>query len=152
MSPNPAEIPAEIGSGGGGPVRFPFRRPNWPSELPPFTLAANFQELVSELLSMRDRLHTLETQQLVLRLKPRPGVHEIPRISDFRRINWPNELPEGGEGGGGAEIVGPPHEIAEFPGPDFGRLLQDIQVILQRLGGLEATVQALSERVGALTK
>jgi hypothetical protein len=111
---------------------------------------SRINELVAEILSLRDRVHGLESQFVASRLTfGRPPIHELPRFSAASRIiGGPQELPEGGEGGGGGfGVFHPPHEIAELPVFNSARLLQEITLVNQRLTNLEGLVTQLSKSV-----
>ncbi|HEX8844557.1 MAG TPA: hypothetical protein VF791_07925 [Pyrinomonadaceae bacterium] len=141
--PNPAELPApELGTGGSGGV-VPTRPGGigGPNELPsPVDLRAT--ALINEVLSLRQRLHAMETQFLASAL--RTG-----------RVFHPAELPEGGEGGsgGGGEIFPGefPGEIdpAELPIDFTARATRDIASLSSRVASLEAN---LMKSIDALTK
>jgi hypothetical protein len=155
MSPvgGPNELPApEIGEGGS---RIPSRPGGigGPAELPPATVF-RVNELVAEILSLRDRVHGLESQFVASRLNfGRPPIHELPRFSAASRfVGGPQELPEGGEGGGGFGVFHPPHEIAELPVFNSARLLQEITLTNQRLTSLEGLVTQLSKSLATQAK
>ncbi len=108
-------------------------------------------ELVKELVQTRTRIHELEIANLIARLRPPrgpgPGPQELPQFDTFARF-WPNELPEGGEGGGGG-VIPRPGEINELP-IDFSRFIQDISQIAARLSGLENVIQAQAKEIAEL--
>ncbi len=145
---NPAELPAELEGGGSGVFHFPGRGPN-PAELPIFS-SISVTELANELFRVIDRVHVLETAQLALRLR-RPGVGnpaELPVFSTRARF-LPNELPEGGEGGGGGRVPRPGGEIAELPVFDGTRVLREISVLRGLVEQLAVQVKELTEQVAA---
>lgn len=137
--PKPAELP-EGGEGGGGTRLRP--RPGGiggPHELPPFEFTGSFRNLLQEVFSLRNRVHSIENDMLATRLG-----------GTFSTVGGPNELPaELGDGGGGV-IFRPPKEIAELPA--FDRTLAAIGTLTDRLTTLEKSVQTLSTRVEALKR
>jgi hypothetical protein len=140
---HPAELPEGGEGGGSGHIRF---RPGvgGPNELPPFVTAGlSSRYLIAEILNLRNRVHTLETNAVVMRLSG---------ASSF----LPNELPEGGEGGGGTGIFHPPKEIAELPIDSIVTLVSQVASLSQRLATLETnllqSIQALQVRVDALKR
>lgn len=140
---NPAELPAEFDTGGGSGVFRP--RPN--PELPVFQ--TNFSnDLINELVQSRLRIHELEIAQLIARLRPPrgpgPGPQELPAFSRAARF-LPNELPEGGEGGGGG-VFPRPGEINELP-IDFSRFFREISQLSTRLSSLESIISAQAKEL-----
>jgi hypothetical protein len=153
--PNPSELPAELSEGGGGV----FRPRPWPAELPVFQATRDFlSDLLSELVQTRERVHAMEVAQLVARFRPPrgpgPGPQELPTFSTRMARFWPNELPEGGEGGGGV-FPHPRGEINELP-IDFTRFLQEVSQLSSRLTQLEtrliADIQVLAQRINELKR
>ena len=141
---NIAELPAELGSGGGG-----FHLPHRPiAELPPVTGLFG-REAVDELFRLRDRVHALESQHLASKLKINfpPTKSELPPAPEALFRYAPNELPEGGEGGGG--VYHPIHEIAELPPFEFGNIAQYLSAVVQRISAVEASLAALHAKVNA---
>jgi hypothetical protein len=179
MSPksNPAEMP-EGGEGGSsrpsGGIKIPTG--GGPGEFSPFQTTA-VQAIINEVFNLTSRVQLLETQLLSLRLRPglggpaelpafdfstagggRFGVRhgggvgpqELPAFEARSFRPGPQELPEGGEGGGGG-IIRRPGEIHELPPFEVGRLLQEITSLHERMKAVEANVlssiQALSQRL-----
>lgn len=144
---NPAELPAEFETGGGSGVFRPRPSP----ELPVFQTANFFNDLLSELVQSRTRMHELEIAQLVARFRPPrgpgPGPQELPAFSRAARF-LPNELPEGGEGGGGGGFPRP-GEINELP-IDFSRFIREITQLSTRLSSLENIVGAQAKELAEL--
>lgn len=139
------ELPAGPTEGGGG-FKFP-RRPGI-AELPAGPPWEFGSEAVTELFHLRNRVHAIENQLLATRLIPhRPVRSEIPRVEALRSL--PNELPEGGEGGGGF-VPRPWPEIAELPPwEQFAALTRDLAIIAQRLTAIEVNLAAINAKVGA---
>jgi hypothetical protein len=85
---------------------------------------------------------------------PGPGPQELPTFNTRMARFWPNELPEGGEGGGGV-IPRPRGEINELP-IDFTRFLQEVSQLSTRLTQLEtrltADIQVLAQRINELKR
>ena len=155
---NPAELPAELpespGLGGDfGP------RPRPSPEMPVSTVSSSFvNDLVAELVATRNRLHALEVAQLVARFRPPrgpgPGPQELPAFATTRARFLPNEMPEGGEGGGGG-VIPRPGEINEMP-IDFSRFAQEVSQLSARLTQLESRLttqlQGLTQQVQELRR
>lgn len=133
MAGEPNELPE--GGEGGGFIggRFPGRGPN-PAELPIDFLARSRTSaaLLGEIVRLRNRVHQFETQQLIAAVAGRRT-----------GLGWPNELPEGGEGGGGfgGVIPGviPGENPAELPIIDDAARAQVAQ-LSNRLATFEARV------------
>lgn len=155
---NPAELPAELPkSPGTGGDFVPRPRPS--PELPISTVSSSFvNDLLTELVQTRDRLHALEVAQLVARFRPPrgpgPGPQELPAFTTRARF-LPNELPEGGEGGSGGVIPRPRGEINELP-IDVSRFTQEISQLSARLTQLETRLttqlQGLTQQVQELRR
>jgi hypothetical protein len=90
----------------------------------------------------------MESQLLAAKLRIRnPNIHELPYIETVLRGGLPNELPEGGEMGGGG-VFRPIHEIAELPPwEQFMNLARVLETITQRLNSVEAGVAALNAKL-----
>jgi hypothetical protein len=137
---NPAEIP-EGGEGGSGPIRF---RPGvgGPNELPPFEVSLSYRYLVEEIFSLRNRVYSLESHAVASRL------------SGFASVALPNELPEGGEGGGGRGVFHPPKEIAELP--IDRQISREVAVLSERFTAFESkvlqSIQGLQARIDAMKR
>lgn len=127
MPEQPNELP-EGGEGGGGGIRFP--KGEFPQELP-VAQRINQAALLQEVLNVRGRLHQLENAQLIQSVT---GQTTLPQA-----IFHPQELPEGGEGGGGGIIVHPGEFPAELP-------------VAERFTALERQVATLADVVGKLTQ
>ncbi|WP_266168544.1 hypothetical protein [Dyella subtropica] len=142
--PNIEELPISPVEGHSHP-HLPFGPRPPIAELPwaPYDRAS--PEALAELFRLRDRVHTLESQALAGRLKvTHPPRYEIPaHIESMYRGDLPNELPEGGEGGGG--VYKSPWHINELPPPD--QLLRDIGALVQRLLTVETQLAALKAKI-----
>lgn len=142
--PKPAELPEGGEGGGSGRIRLRPGGVGGPNEIPPIELSSSFRNLLHEVFSLRNRVHALESDMLASRLGG----------GFARAVGGPNELPEGGEGGGGGIIVRPPKEIAELPA--FDRSVAAITGLVERFAALEKKVtdsfQALSTRIDALKR
>jgi hypothetical protein len=154
---NPAELPAELPeSPGTGGDFVPRPRPS--PELPISAASSTFlNDLLTELVQTRNRLHALEIQQLVSRFRPRgpgPGPQELPAFTTRARF-LPNELPEGGEGGGTGGVIPRPGEINELP-VDFSRFATEISQLSSRLTQLETRLttqlQGLTQQMQELRR
>ncbi|AIY41642.1 hypothetical protein LT85_2484 [Collimonas arenae] len=143
-----AELPAGPTDNGGGvyrPPHFPG-----PAELPVASSFGTGREALTELFRLRDRVHSLESQFLASKLKfgaHNPNIHELPtHLEALFRGGWPNELPEGGEGGGGG-VFHPRPEIAELPPEVLSGLTQTLAAFTQRLSAIETSIAALNAKV-----
>jgi hypothetical protein len=152
---NPAELPVPEAPGTGGEAR-PRPRPS--PELPIFQATPGFlNDLLSEFVRTRERVHALEVAQLIARFRPPrgpgPGPQELPAFSTRAAWFWPNELPEGGEGGGG--VIPRPGEINELP-IDFTRFVQEVSQLSTRLAQLETRlttqIQGLAQQIQELKR
>ncbi len=125
------ELPAGPVEGGGGRAHPP--RPGV-EELPAGPVYAFDREAVTELFRLRDRVHALESELLIIKFNPRsprPNPHELPPIRDFI-LHRPGP--------------GAPNEL---PPAEFGELTQYISAILERLSSIEASIAALRASTGA---
>lgn len=127
MPEQPNELP-EGGEGGSGPIRFP--KGEFPQELP-VNPVINQAALLQEVLNVRGRLHQLENAQLIASVTGKSSLAA-------ETIFHPQELPEGGEGGGTGTIH-PGEFPAELP-------------VMDRFASLEKQVATLSEAVGKLSQ
>jgi hypothetical protein len=150
---NPAELPVPEAPGTGGEPR-PRPRPS--PELPIFQATPGFlNDLLTEFVRTRERVHALEVAQLVARFRPPrpgPGPQELPAFTRTASF-WPNELPEGGEGGGG--VIPRPGEINELP-IDFTRFFHEVSQLSTRLSQLETRlttqIQGLAQQIQELKR
>ncbi len=142
----PNELP-EGGEGGGGIFGGGIRG-EWPQELPVGPDYGVWREILSEVSRLQLRIQALEGAQLQQRVLGAAGGAQT-RAMSF--IGGPNELPEGGEGGGGGFRVGGirgewPQEL---PPPDvFAELVERLasveQVLTARLSGIEAKLDSIA--------
>ncbi|MBV8970173.1 MAG: hypothetical protein JO331_14110 [Verrucomicrobia bacterium] len=127
-----AELPTGPVEGGGGRVHPPH-----PGvvELPVGPVYYAFdREAVTELFRLRDRVHALESELLIIKFNPRsprPNPHELPQHPDFI-LQRPGP--------------GAPNEL---PPVEVGELTQYISAILARLTSIEASIAALQASTGA---
>jgi hypothetical protein len=124
------ELPAGPIEGGGGGIRPPHPGIE---ELPVGPVYEFQHEAVSELFRLRDRVHALESQALATKINPRFKSPGGPRVY---------ELPQSSEALFHHPIVGGPNEIP--PEVDWAQLVQSINVILQRLTAVEASLTTLT--------
>lgn len=145
MPEKPNELP-EGGEGGGGgfnPGRWPGE---FPQELPPWVQSVIRVDatLIAAIVQLRDRLHQLETAQIVSSLSG--GA----RLAAFRGlggiIGGPNELPEGSDGGGGGGVI---HWPGEWPAELPVNRLVDLEV---RLTNIESMISALGKQIEGIAK
>lgn len=132
MPEHPAELPAE-GEGGSGSIDWSKLRGGigGPNEIPIPDLRISASQLVREVFRLRDRVHTLESN--VLAVKMRGGARF------FGGIGGPQELPEGEGGGGGGEIheIHEINEIAELP---ISRFVAELANLVARFSQFEKIV------------
>jgi len=132
MSGNPAELPAELGTGGGnGTIDWSRIRGGigGPAELPPFEARLSSAELIREVLRLRDRINVLEGGALTQRLAS--------PVMSRSFLGGPNELPEGEGGGGGGGVFHPRGEINELP---ISRFVAEFASLSSRFAQFETTV------------
>jgi hypothetical protein len=132
MSGNPAELPAELGTGGGnGAIDWSRIRGGigGPAEIPPFEARLSSAELIREVLRLRDRINVLEGSALTQRLAP--------QVMSRSFLGGPNELPEGEGGGGGIGVFHPRGEINELP---ISRFVAEFASLSSRFAQFETTV------------
>jgi hypothetical protein len=142
----PNELP-EGGEGGGGIFGGGIRG-EWPQELPVGPDYGVWREILSEVSRLQLRIQVLEGAQLQQRVLGAAGSAQT-RAMSF--IGGPNELPEGGEGGGGGFRVGGirgewPQELPVYD--IFAQLterLENVERLLnERLGGIEAKLGSIA--------
>jgi hypothetical protein len=142
----PNELP-EGGEGGGG--IFGGIRGEWPQELPVGPDYGVWREILSEVSRLQLRIQVLEGAQLQQRVLGAAGGGAQTRAMSFS--GGPNELPEGGEGGGGDFRVGGirgewPQEMPAYD--IFAQLEQRLanveQLLTERLSGIEAKLGSIA--------
>lgn len=143
MPENPAELPAEAESGGGGRIDWSRLRGGigGPSELPPPDwVRRSFSQLVNEVFRLRNRVHALESQMLAGKIQG--------GALRFGGVGGPNELPEGEGGGGGGEIheIHEIQEIAELP---ISRFVAELGSLVAQFTQFQRQV---TEQLGAITQ
>jgi len=146
MSGSPPELPAEFGAGGSnGTIDWSRIRGGigGPAEFPNPELRLSTAELVREVFRLRDRVHSLENGILSSRMATTATSRSF-----FTGIGGPNELPEGGDGGGGSGGFHPPrgeiHEIAELP---ISRFVAELSALMTRFTAFEVSV---TKQLGAI--
>ena len=141
----PNELP-EGGEGGGGIFGGGIRG-EWPAELPVGPDYGVWQAILSEVSRLQLRIQVLEGAQLQQRVLGAAGAQT--RAMSF--AGAPNELPEGGEGGGGGFRVGGirgewPQELPAYD--IFAQLTERLanveQLLTARLSGIEAKLDSIA--------
>jgi hypothetical protein len=140
---HPNELP-EGGEGGGGIGRL--HPGEFPQELPvDFHINSSIAELLREVIGLKARVNLLESTHLSNAVTA--------RSARFTGVGGPNELPEGGEGGGGIGGVRPGEFPQELP-VDFHSYLTQIterlsaveKSVLTRIADLETQIGKIAQR------
>jgi hypothetical protein len=141
---HPNELP-EGGEGGGGGVHV--NPGEFPQELPVDShLHESISQLLREVLVLKQRINVLESNHLTTAITTRAGIRGT-------GIGGPNELPEGGEGGGGFGGIHPGEFPQELP-VDYTTHLSQItdklsaieRSVLGRISDLERQIGHIAQR------